>query len=615
MRIMRKSVLILTSGPPTSLIGIIAIVLSLALPGCSPPPEANQEEPIAVYFNDPLAGLPHLDRLAEQAGDLLDHLLRAISSARRTIDAAVYSITSEEVIAALGEACARGVRLRILTEEENYRGQLEGLPSHCLELELDQNDRLMHAKFMIADRELVWTGSANWTDTSFYYDANNAIVLRDRELARSYELEFEQMFQEGRFGPSKVDNNPEEFDLAGTQVEVYFAPSDRPRGALLRLLAEAQETIELAMFYYTDECLFQALAAALTRGVQVRAVWDFRGWANLQVSKIDELMGLGVGLVDANPGLVHHKYAIIDREIVITGSANWTRSGMDRNDEDLIVVHSPKVARLFAEEFERLYRDALRYDEDPLIPPRVTLKHYNTQDVLARIEWRPHLGEKPDYYELCRARSPFGPCERLWRVPPNWWFFVDEEAQPGRTYWWRLRSSFRGKISSWSNQYVSTAGLPECPATGADEECDCDDGRDNDGDGHLDCRDYDCAVASKCTSPEWPSPPELELLPGVLSAEEVERDLARYLGGLVTVRFYVVSTYDSGRAIFLDSSRDYERDFTVVIFKEDEANFAAMGIDPVLDYDRKLIEVTGILRERGGPEIVVCSPQQIKLLE
>jgi len=592
---------------------IILLLLSLFLAspmGCREIPPSP--EGISIYFNDPLAGLPQLDRPEVQAGELKGRLLELIGSAKRRIDAAVYSITDQEVISALRRACARGVRLRLVTEAEEYRGQLDDLP--CLELRLDGNERLMHDKFMVVDEEIVWTGSANWTEGSFYFDANNALEIHDRDLARAYEREFSQMFRSGRFGLEKRDNNEEKFEVAGAEVELYFAPSDHPRRALLRLIAEAEERIELAMFYLTDEALSFALASALARGVELRAVWDERGFENLPISQMDELLALGVGVIDASPGLVHDKYAIIDQEIVVSGSANWTRSGMGYNDEDLLVIRSPELARRFAEDFARLYRDAQGYDRNPTLPPRVTRKHYNTQDVPVRIEWRPHLAEKPDFYELCRARSSYGPCEQVFRIPSDHWWFVDEAAEAGRTYYYRMRSSTSGEYSPWSNEYAVTAGPPACPSSGADEECDCDDGLDNDGDDHLDCDDYDCTVAAACSGPEWPPIEPLGPVPGVLSAEEVEHDMERYLGRWVTVRFYVASTYDSGKVIYLDSRGDYEQNFTAVIFKRDEENFLALGIRPELDYDHKLIEVSGWLQEWSGPEVVLRSPVQVRVI-
>ncbi|MGQ9733541.1 MAG: phospholipase D-like domain-containing protein [Candidatus Bipolaricaulia bacterium] len=601
--------------PRLCLFFLVLLLLALGGMACQHQqggPNLPEAEEISPYFNDPLAGLPQMVQLQAQAGTLKDKLIELINSARKRIDAAIYSVSDLEVISALERACSRGVRVRILTEAEEYQGQLARLS--CLQLKLDRNDRLMHDKFMIVDEELVWTGSANWTEGSFYYDANNALLIRDREVARAYEREFEQMVRSGRFGPAKQDDNDEEFEVAGIPVEVYFSPSDRPRQALLRLISEAREQIELALFYYTDEALHWALVTALARGVRVRAVLDFRGFENLALSRMDELVALGAGVIEANPGLVHHKYAIIDRKVVITGSANWTKSGMDYNDEDLIVIHSPAIATSYASDFGRLYQDALAYDQDPLLPPRVTLKHYNTQDVLARVEWRPHLVRRPDSYELCRARSSYGPCEQTFPVPSDHWYFVDEAALPGRTYYYRMRSLLAGESSDWSNEYMVQAGLPSCPASGAERECDCDDRSDNNGNGYIDCQDYDCAAASACIGPEWPTVAPTELVPGVLSAEEVERDLEKYLGKIVTVRFYVVSTYDSGKVIYLDSAGSYKKNFTAVIFKRDEANFLDRAIRPELDYNRRLVEVTGELQEYNGPEIILRVPEQIRVL-
>lgn len=54
--------------------------------------------------------------------------------------------------------------------------------------------------------------------------------------------------------------------------------------------------------------------------------------------------------------------------------------------------------------------------------------------------------------------------------------------------------------------------------------------------------------------------------PLVFSATEIEEKMDEYLGEVVTVKYYVTSTYDSGDIIFLNSSSNYDTDFTAVIF-------------------------------------------------
>ena len=85
-----------------------------------------------------------------------------------------------------------------------------------------------------------------------------------------------------------------------------------------------------------------------------------------------------------------------------------------------------------------------------------------------------------------------------------------------------------------------------------------------------------------------------------------------HIGEYRKVRGRVLSTYNSGRAIYLNFGRDFKRDFTVVIFKRDLKNFLDSGIDPENDYRRKEIEVTGRIGEYNGPEIIARGPDQIK---
>lgn len=87
----------------------------------------------------------------------------------------------------------------------------------------------------------------------------------------------------------------------------------------------------------------------------------------------------------------------------------------------------------------------------------------------------------------------------------------------------------------------------------------------------------------------------------------------QYLGEVVTVRYQVIGTYDSGDIIFLNSSSNYDTDFTAVIFKDDDKYFLKRGIEPVRDYDGKTIKVTGELQEYDGPDIIVYHPYQVEI--
>ena len=55
---------------------------------------------------------------------------------------------------------------------------------------------------------------------------------------------------------------------------------------------------------------------------------------------------------------LHHKFAVIDNKIVVTGSFNWSPSAAHTNDETLVVIHSPQLAQHFTREMDRLWDTA-----------------------------------------------------------------------------------------------------------------------------------------------------------------------------------------------------------------------------------------------------------------
>ncbi|MCX8103077.1 MAG: phospholipase D-like domain-containing protein [Candidatus Bipolaricaulota bacterium] len=611
----------------------VVLALLLSLVGFGWAPSAHTvSDPIVVHFTNPIAGLPRMDKPHEQANDV-DRALRAlIDSARKTLDIALYRIAHQPVVAALERACARGVTIRLVTDHsatQEFFGeyaQIQNLPCVALKTDLSADTRerfehLMHHKFAVVDGAVVWTGSLNWADREIFFDANNVLIIRDERLARIFTTEFEEMFLKDRFGQGKFDGKVfthlRTYTIGSATVGVYFTPSGAPQKIVRDAIRTAKKSIKIAMFYFTDDLLMAELAAAHARGVQIDAVWDFRGWERFEDSEIDDALHLGIGVVDALPGLAHHKFAVIDDKTVITGSTNWSDSGFFSNDENLLVLESPEIAAQFSQQFERLKHDALQYDRTPTLPPRVTVRHYNTQDVLARIEWRPHLSRPVDFYELCRARESFGPCERVYsRIPANHRYFVDEDVQLGHRWFYRMRGAVNSQFTDWSNEFALPVEALLCPIAGAREECDCDDTTDNDGDRSVDCDDLDCKAATKCLGPPWRTNTRERVVLGVTPPSALEAQPQRFTEKLVTAEFTVVTTTATGSVIRIQSDRDFSNHLSVIIFRTYEPRFRGLGIDPTSFYTKKKIRVTGEFSQfQGQPQIIVRSPWQIELVQ
>jgi phosphatidylserine/phosphatidylglycerophosphate/cardiolipin synthase-like enzyme len=112
------------------------------------------------------------------------------------------------------------------------------------------------------------------------------------------------------------------------------------------------------VYTLSDDRLMDAILQCHREGITVRILSDNDKMFD-QGSDIQTLHRAGLTVkVDNSPAHMHHKFIIVDRSIVLTGSYNWTRSAATKNAENLVVIEDQETARQFTEEFERLWQQA-----------------------------------------------------------------------------------------------------------------------------------------------------------------------------------------------------------------------------------------------------------------
>jgi phosphatidylserine/phosphatidylglycerophosphate/cardiolipin synthase-like enzyme len=310
-----------------------------------------------IYFT-----IPGSPMASQKTGGADGPLVAAIDSARLSIDAAMYSISLDSVRAALIHAHQRGVRVRAVMESDNMdRGDPRALVEAGIPVLGDRRQGLMHNKFMVIDNSEVWTGSMNFTDSSTYTDNNNLIRIRSTKVAEDYTTEFNEMFVDDKFGPDKGSPTPNpRVTLDGTPVDIYFSPDDNVANNLLDLIHNAEESIYFLAYSFTSDPLAEAIRARAEEGVSVEGVMDSSQIDSNIGTEFDPFKQTGLDVRrDGNQGgLLHHKVIIIDEEIVITGSYNFTNAAETRNDENLIVIYDPFIAAQYLAEFQRDFAQA-----------------------------------------------------------------------------------------------------------------------------------------------------------------------------------------------------------------------------------------------------------------
>ena len=326
------------------------------------------------------------------ADDLESVITDFIAGARSTLSVAVQELDSPVIAQALLDASWRGVRVELFLEQDYLRSPLVGnppkppaphpgeTPAEALhrvqwlddDTELaenrrilaallrsdvqvrgDYNPKIFHQKFVLRDYDgraaptsALLSGSANFTLTDTHRNLNHVFVFRNAYVCRQYATEVEQL-RAGSFGRQRHGDVPKVYNLAGVPVKVLFAPDHTPELEIVKQMLKGSEEIVFAIFTFAGSSAIDDAMLALARGgMKLRGVLDrtqaAHDWAApawLVHDNIELFVPRRSG-VFADLRKVHHKVMVIDEQVVVAGSFNYTAPANEFNDENIFVVGS-----------------------------------------------------------------------------------------------------------------------------------------------------------------------------------------------------------------------------------------------------------------------------------
>lgn len=285
-------------------------------------------------------------------------LVNEINSAQNSIDFAIYGYTKVPMIEkALKNAQARGVKIRFVYDSDGNNNNIYPDTIYLAKVFPDNNSdhvpTIMHDKFFVFDNRTVFTGSANISNTDMSgYNSNAVIIINSTKVANIYEQEFEQMYG-GHFHKTKYKIK----DKNDGDLSIYFSPKDKGIDAIILLVDNANKYIYIPAFLITHKGLTDSLIEASKRGVAVKIVLDATNTHQGSHSKMNVLRQAGIQVKTENfAGKLHSKSIIIDDEYTIIGSMNFSRSGQDLNDENLIIIKNPQIAVFYKTFFQYLWK-------------------------------------------------------------------------------------------------------------------------------------------------------------------------------------------------------------------------------------------------------------------
>jgi phosphatidylserine/phosphatidylglycerophosphate/cardiolipin synthase-like enzyme len=344
---------------------------------------------------------------------------------------AFFEFKNSRIYDALQAARTRGADVKILydgdTQREANETALEGSGIEDLTKARERSGQFAHNKFLVlreaGTSQAVWTGSTNLSQNGIFGHSNNAHLVRDPGIAEAYFQYWQILDADNTRKPTATA-----VEALGTVPPAVFndgiLPVFSPRLNLdaLDWYAEIAGSAQRALFMtfafgmnprfvsvydQVDDVLRFALMEKKGHGAQYKKQAEeidrIRKHRNTVVSvghrvelnNFDRWLEEIDRINDEQHVLyVHTKYMLVDplgtTPIVVVGSANFSASSTDTNDENMLVIRGDAaVADVYLGEFMRLFshyafRESLRFKDNTT--PAAALK-------------RKHLAEDPDWIE------------------------------------------------------------------------------------------------------------------------------------------------------------------------------------------------------------------------
>lgn len=291
-------------------------------------------------------------------------VLSELAAAQSSAHLAFFNIRLQQVADALVALHQAGKDVKVLMDQKQMDQPYNTLDTWMIDHGLDvvgvlndsSDEATMHNKFTVIDGRRVLTGSMNYSTTAFNRSDEDLLLIDDPDIGALYEDELDELVA-GEQVP-RVDD-------PGAPLSVYFGSEDRLDLMTIGAIDGAQSEIEVIMFSAGLASLGDALIAAVNRGVNVTFLVDESQSQNSDLDETIEAGGVHVLRVQRSfPVELHDKLCMVDGQLVLAGSYNWTPLASFFNDENSVRLLSTAIATRVAGRVTELVTA-----EDPAFTP------------------------------------------------------------------------------------------------------------------------------------------------------------------------------------------------------------------------------------------------------
>lgn len=280
-------------------------------------------------------------------GSVAEIVKKMIGTAEKTVYAATYTYSRNEITELLEKQAEKGVKIRLAAgkNKEKY------VPDHDFSL-VEMPGGIYHPKFFVFDGRDVLVLSANISSDRSAF--NNAVLFRNApEAAAILEDEIDAVFE------GKIEKRCE--NGCSTEIGTIFFNPGKACVSIRDEFLNAESSIKAAVYTVTQKNpVITGLKKAVRNGIRTSIIVD--NWkgndgktVNKKAFRYLESIGAELRYDEAeaeNERTFHHKFAKIDEKTTVFGSMNWTSSACYRNREIVVISHDETIAKAFSDYFD-----------------------------------------------------------------------------------------------------------------------------------------------------------------------------------------------------------------------------------------------------------------------
>jgi phosphatidylserine/phosphatidylglycerophosphate/cardiolipin synthase-like enzyme len=320
----------------------------------------------------------------QAALDIARKIAAFLDEAKETLELALYDVrlhdgTGDIVRSALVGAHERGVHVRLVYNVDEVDERPPVPPPPTTEPDLIESlpfetaavpgwPDLMHHKYIVRDRDAVWSGSTNWTDDSWTREENVIVIVESTGVAIRFQEDFSQLWKKRKVEASgKVASDP--IRVGDAQVGTWFSPKRGEKLAhrIADRIGAAKSRVRVASPVISSAPILGTLAEVAADGkvdlagvvdatqiAEVLQQWRRNGNMTWKGPSLRFLLNRptfsGKRSTPYAPGSVHdymHAKVTVADDTVFIGSFNLSHSG-ETNAENVLEIEDAALAERMA---------------------------------------------------------------------------------------------------------------------------------------------------------------------------------------------------------------------------------------------------------------------------